>query len=193
MSTDLSIPLATIDKAITILQASGVGVMPTDTVYGLVARAQDEQAVTRLYALKKRENKPGTIIAANTDQLLELGVDHALINEVKQWWPNPLSVILPLPDTFAYLHQNVGDIAVRVVADESVRKVLQKTGPLVTSSANHPGKPGATTIEEAWQYFKDTVDFYVDGGNLDGRASSTIIRITDNNTIEILRQGAFQF
>ena len=55
----------TIEEAVERLLRGGVGVMPTDTVYGLVARVADRPAVERLYTLKHREHKPGTVIAAN--------------------------------------------------------------------------------------------------------------------------------
>lgn len=175
--------------AITLLNKGGVGVMPTDTVYGLVARAHDPKAVARLYALKQRERKPGSIIAANSDQLLALGVPHASIDKVKQWWPNPLSVVLAVGPQFAYLHQGLGDVAVRVVAPKWLQIVLETTGPLLTSSANTPGHPSSITIQEAKEYFHDQVDFYVDGGDLTpDRLSSTIIKLTDEG-IQILRQG----
>ncbi|HTJ73527.1 MAG TPA: L-threonylcarbamoyladenylate synthase [Verrucomicrobiae bacterium] len=182
--------IVTREKAIELLKNGGVGVMPTDTVYGLVARAEDPEAVARMYALKERDHKPGTVIAASTDQLIALGVPEDHINKVKKWWPNPLSVETPLGDNLSYLHQDTGRQGFRVVADEAVRKVLEQTGPLVTSSANHPGKPGSVTIREAIDYFDGRVDFYVDGGDLSGRAPSTIIKITDSGSIEIIREGA---
>jgi L-threonylcarbamoyladenylate synthase len=178
------------DKAVKLLKNGGVGVMPTDTVYGLVARAEDPVAVARMYALKDRNHKPGTVIAASTEQLIALGVPEDHINKVKKWWPNPLSVETPLGDNLSYLHQDTGRQGFRVVADEAVREVLEQTGPLVTSSANHPGQPGSVTVDEAIDYFGDAVDFYVDGGNLSGRAPSTIIKINDNGNIEIIRDGA---
>ena len=55
------------------LNHSGLAVIPTDTVYGLVARTEDERAIAKLYSLKPRERQPGTIIAANIEQLHELG------------------------------------------------------------------------------------------------------------------------
>ena len=180
----------TIDDAIELLNNGGVGVMPTDTVYGVVARANDPVAVTRMYALKERNHKPGTVIAASTDQLIQLGVPEEHINRVKKWWPNPLSVETPLGNNLNYLHQETGRQGFRVVADETVRHILEQTGPLVTSSVNHPGKPGSVTINEAIDYFNDMVDFYVDGGDLSGREPSTIIKITDSNTIEVIRDGA---
>lgn len=177
-------------EAIHLLKNGGVGVMPTDTVYGLVARAEDPDAVARMYALKDRDHKPGTVIAASVDQLVKLGVPKSHLDKVSKWWPNPLSVETPLGDNLSYLHQDTGRQGFRVVADEAVRAVLEQTGPLVTSSANHPGKPGSVTADEAMAYFGDRVDFYVDGGDLSGRAPSTIIKISDDGAIEVIRDGA---
>jgi L-threonylcarbamoyladenylate synthase len=172
------------------LKSGNVGVIPTDTVYGLVARAHDKEAVARLYALKNRDHKPGTVIAASVEQLIELGVDKAHLDRVKRWWPASLSVETPLSDGLSYLHQGTGRQGFRVVADEAVREILLETGPLVTSSANHPGEPGSVTVQEAWNYFKDAVDFYLDGGDRTGRSPSTIAKITDDGLLEIIRDGA---
>jgi len=177
------------DEALAKLLAGGVGVMPTDTVYGLVARAGNREAVARLYALKRREHKPGTIIAASVQQLIDLGVEEHYLRRVEQWWPNSLSVETPLGSHLAFLHQETGRQGLRVVADKRMQHILKQTGPLVTSSANQPGEPGSTTIKEAYNYFYNSVDFYVDGGDMSGRAPSTIIRITDD-IIEIIREGA---
>ncbi len=170
------------------LNSGKVGVMPTDTVYGIVARAQDKVAVTRLYALKSREQKPGTLIAASVQQLVDLGVPTEELQKVEQWWPGSLSAVLAMQGN-DYLHQGVGDIAMRVIADPTLRALLEQTGPLLTSSANQPGEPGATTITEAWQYFGDSVDFYVDGGEITSRVPSTIVKPTADG-ITVLRQGA---
>jgi len=182
--------IITPSQATTALLEGKVGVLPTDTVYGLVARAEDPQAVARLYALKNRDHKPGTVIAASSEQLIKLGVDPIHIDKVKKWWPNPLSVETPLGDNLRYLHQDTGRQGFRVVADDNVRRILERTGPLVTSSANHPGQPGSINIHQAYDYFKNRVDFYVDGGDLSDRAPSTIVKITDEGEIEVIRQGA---
>ncbi len=182
--------IVTTDTAIEMLHQGSIGVMPTDTVYGLVARAYDKKAVARLYALKQREHKPGSIVANNIEQVLALGTPKESIEIVKQWWPGPLSAVLPVSDQLAYLHQGVGDIAIRVVATIWLQNVLEQTGPLLTSSANQPGQPSSINAKEAWDYFHEDVDFYVDGGELSTeRTSSTIIKIGDNGEVEILRQG----
>src|SRR5688500_17753578 len=78
-----------------LLNSGGVGVIPTDTVYGLVCSAANQEAVARLYALKSRENKPGTVIAASVDQLVALGIKARYLKPVESYWPNPISVIIP--------------------------------------------------------------------------------------------------
>lgn len=173
------------------LQTSGaIGIIPTDTVYGVVAPAADEQAVVRLYALKHREGKPGTIIAANIEQLEQLGLKHRYLKAVEQYWPGALSVVIPCVNpSLAYLHQGKASLAVRIPSNAPLQALLVQTGPLLTSSANHPGQPTSTTIEQAQTYFGREVDFYVDGGDLSANQPSTIIRIIDDE-IEVLRQGA---
>lgn len=166
-----------------------VGVIPTDTVYGLVAHASDKVAVKRLYDLKLREGKPGTIIAASVEQLVEIGLKARYLKAVAQFWPGAVSVIIPCGPELEYLHEGTNGLAVRIPADEDLRDFLKETGPLLTSSANHPGEPTASTVAEAKQYFTDKVDFYIDGGDLSDHKPSTIVRIVDD-AIEVVRQGA---
>ena len=176
------------DKQLTTLLHQGaVGVIPTDTVYGLVCCAADEKAVTRLYALKDRHTKPGTVIAASVEQLVQLGIKRRYLTAVEQYWPNPLSI--EIPHQIDYLNQGTGRQAFRIPADDTLRALLEVTGPLQTTSANQPGEPEATTVAAAQEYFGNSVDFYVDGGDLSGRKPSTLIRIVDD-AIEVIRDGA---
>ena len=166
-----------------------VGVLPTDTVYGLVASARNPSAAAGLYKLKRRENKPGTVIAASCEQLIQLGVEQKYVDNAKAFWPNQISIILPVDPKLDYLSQGVGSIAFRVVADDALRSLLEKTGPLLTSSANDPGDPPATTIQMAKDYFQDKVAYYVDGGKKSDNPS-TIIQIQDAG-VKVIRQGVF--
>jgi L-threonylcarbamoyladenylate synthase len=172
-----------------LLKQGAVGVAPTDTIYGLVADANNPEASGRLYQLKHRERKPGTVIAATASQLIDLGVAPELINSVAHMWPNPLSVELPVGGNLEHIHQGTGHGAFRVVANDAVRELLEQTGPLLTSSANHPGMPAAMNIPAAQEYFGDEVDFYVDAGDLGDRPPSTVIRL-ENGQLVIIRQGA---
>jgi L-threonylcarbamoyladenylate synthase len=171
-------------------QPGSVGVIPTDTVYGLAARAADQAAVSKLYKLKNRDNKPGTIIAASIDQLEELGLKRRYLKAVEQFWPGAVSVVIPVADpALEYLHQGKMSLAVRLPDDTKLQKLLTKTGPLLTSSANQPSQPVSTTIEQAKAVFGGQADFYEDGGDLSNRQPSTVIRIVDD-AIEVLRPGA---
>ena len=166
-----------------------VGVLPTDTLYGVVCSAGHEEAVTRLYAVKSREAKPGTVVAASIDQLVQLGIPRRYLTAVEQYWPGAISIVIPVGRALDYLHQGKGSLAIRIPGDEQFREFLSQSGPLLTSSANLPGEEPAHTVKEAEDYFGDTLDFYVDGGDLSGRAPSTIIRVIDD-AVEIIRQGA---
>lgn len=177
------------DVAQQLATAGAVGIIPTDTVYGLVACASDQTAVRRLYDLKLREGKPGTIIAASADQLVELGLKARYLRAVEQFWPGAVSVIIPCGPELTYLHEGKFSLAVRIPDKPELLKLLEQTGPLLTSSANHPGEPTAVNIEQARNYFGDKVDFYIDGGDMSNHLPSTIIRIVDD-AIEIIRQGA---
>lgn len=177
------------DQTLLRLLADGaVGVIPTDTVYGLVARADNPQAVQKLYALKHRERKPGTTIAADASQLVALGLPPAAVRQAARLWPNPLSVVMPLGSELAYLHAGIGSAPFRVVASDQLGRFLRQSGPLLTSSANLPGMPPAASLAEAQRYFGGQVDFYVDGGVLDNEPS-TIVRL-DGDKVEIIREGA---
>lgn len=170
------------------LKPGAVGVLPTDTLYGLVCRAADEEAVRRLYDIKKRDGKPGTVIAADVQQLVDLGIKARYLKPVEHFWPGPISIVIPSHE-LAYIHLGKGSIALRIPKDDELVKLLNQTGPLLTTSANMPGEQPANTVEEAKQYFGDSVDFYVDGGDLSGHEPSTIIRVVDD-AIEVLREGA---
>lgn len=178
----------TTDYTILLKQPGNVGVMPTDTVYGIVARAQDKTAVRRLYALKKREDKPGTVIGANIEQLLELGLKKADLAAASKFWPGPVSVVLPSPpDRLSYLHLGKKSLAVRIPNDESIHKLLLATGPLLTTSANLPGNAPAVNVIQAKKYFGQNVVFYHDGGDLSGRSASQLMILDEFGDFVCLR------
>lgn len=173
------------------LRSGAVGVLPTDTLYGLVCAADDRAAVGRLYELKGRENKPGTVIAASIDQLVHLGMPRRYLTAVEQFWPGPVSVVVASSLELSYLDLGKFSLAVRIPDDKKLCKLLEQTGPLLSTSANLPGKPPAANIAQAQEYFGNQLDFCVDGGDLSSRLPSTVIRVIDDE-LQILRQGAFR-
>lgn len=178
-------------KAAQILKRGGVGVIPTDTIYGIVAPALNENAVERVYALRKRSpDKPCIILISSIDdlKLFNINLDEKTKDFLEKIWPNKVSVILACPNAkFYYLHRGTKTLAFRLPHFALLTSLLHKTGPLIAPSANFEGEPPAQTIEEAKKYFGDKVDFYLDAGKLNS-LPSTLIEI-ENNEIKVLREG----
>ena len=82
------------DELINILNGGGIGVLPTDTVYGLVARAADPAAIQKMYDTKKRADQPGTLIASSIDDLAKLGLDSNQLSLAAKFWLVKLALLL---------------------------------------------------------------------------------------------------
>lgn len=167
------------NKIISILNEGGVGVMPTDTLYGLASRADDAAAVERVYQIKGRdESKPLIILISALEDLDKFGVelDMSLRDKLKQYWPGANSIILPCrSEEWSHLHRGTQTLAFRMPDDEWLQSLLELSGPLVAPSANPQAKQPARSTEEAQKYFGESVDFYVDGGTVDAAASQLYI------------------
>lgn len=168
--------------------------MPTDTIYGVLASANNPAAVEKLYQLRQRaSDKPFIILISSQSDLHQFGI--TLTDEqyrvTRELWPGPVSIILPITlpadrERLHYLHRGSGTLAFRVPAERSLSELLQKTGPVVAPSANPEGKPPATTADEARAYFDDAVDLYVEAGQLVG-APSALIELNPDGSTKVLR------
>lgn len=168
-----------------------VAVIPTDTVYGLVAAAQSPFGISNLYEVKPRDRQPGTTIASCAADLIDLGFPREIVDRAAPAWPAALSVEMDATGIEEYLSRGQAVMAARVPNDDMLLRLLSLTGPLMTTSANNPGQPTATTIQQAIEIFGDRVDFYVDGGDLSNRAPSTIIGFDDeHHNVIVYREGA---
>ena len=161
-----------------LLKNDGIGVLATDTLYGVVGSALSKKAVARIYALKGRdEKKPFIVLIASVNVLKKFSV--RLSKEQKGFlereWPGPVSVVLPCkPKKFEYLHRGTESLAFRMPNKKKLLELLKKTGPLVAPSANPQGLVPAANIAEAKKYFGAQVDFYVPEGTKEGRASKIV-------------------
>ncbi len=172
------------------LKSGGVGVLPTDTIYGIVGSALDPKTVRRIYGLRRRNpKKPMIILIGSLAQLKFFGIAPTIttLKQLKCLWPAKVSVIFSCKSKkFTYLHRGAKSLAFRLPKPKWLRILLIKTGPLVAPSANWEGKPPAKNIKEAQKYFGNKVDFYVDRGHFSGKPSR-LIKI-DDDRIEILRK-----
>jgi L-threonylcarbamoyladenylate synthase len=173
------------------IKKGAVGILPTDTLYGIVGRAELKEAVKKIHSLKDRNSpKPFIILIGSFLDLqkFRIKLDEKTKKFLNQIWPGKVSVVLPCESKkFEYLYLQKKSLAFRLPAKESLIELLKKTGPLVAPSANPEGKPPAETIAETRNYFKQAIDFYVAGGRLRG-APSTIVEIKKRK-VSLIREG----
>lgn len=173
------------------LKLGGIGIIPTDTIYGVVGQALRPKVVERIYNLKGRTaSKPFIILISSLEDLQKFKV-YLTPDEKKflnKYWPGAISVILPVPyDELQYLHRGEKTLAFRLPNKPDLIEVIKEVGPLVAPSANPEGATPATNIYEAKDYFGIGVDFYEDGGTLESTPSTLVFLA--NGEVEVIRQG----
>ncbi len=182
------------EDIVRLLQSGGVGIIPTDTLYGMVTSVWKPQSIERGYALRNRDfGKACIVLIADISDLDDFSI---MISEKERvWldriWPGKVSVMLPCVDEqFRYLSRGTDHLVFRIPDDEVLRVFLRETGPLIAPSANPQGEKPAESIEEATKYFGDAVDFFVDGGILRSKPS-TIVRL-ENDYATVVRSGVIE-
>lgn len=178
-----------IEKLLQALTQDWVGVLPTDTIYGLSGSIYSRKAVERIYHLKKRDkNKPLIILIDSLKDLEVFGMelDEFTKNKLDQVWSGKVSVILKCQNSkFDYLYCGGDSLAFRMPDYEIIQEIIKKTGPIVSTSVNVENNPFAKDISEAQNYFRNKVDFYLDIGQLNAEPSE-VLRI-ENGKAEKIR------
>lgn len=175
------------------LIAGGVVILPTDTIYGLHAIATDPVAVTRLFSIKARqEQKPFVVLCDTLARLSELGISLTHPQREFLWsvWPAPLTVILPL---LAPIAASAGScsLAIRIPALDGLRGLIERTGPLASTSINRSGEAPLLDIKNLGAELRARVAGVVDAGRIEGRPS-TVLDLT-GLAPRVVRQGEFAF
>ena len=185
---------AQIEAAAEILRRGGMAAYPTDTVYGLGARADDAAAVRRVFELKSRPLDQALPLLIGDRSPLEMVVRTVspLANIlIRRFWPGALTLVLPkgaaLPDAVT----GGGDtVAVRLPGHPVPRALAAALGvPVVGTSANLSGMPSALTADEVRAQLGDRVEIIIDGGRVTGGIESTVLDLT-GTVPRILREGA---
>lgn len=183
-----------ISKALDVLRKGGVILYPTDTVWGIGCDATNQEAVARVYEIKKREDsKSLVLLAADIDMICryvkeipEMAVQLVEVND------KPMTIIYPgaqgLP---ANAVAEDGTVAMRIPMMDFCRQLASRLGrPLVSTSANMSGEPTPKKFSEIPQEIKGAVDHIVDPSleaGATGRASS-IIKVGLDYSIQIIRK-----
>jgi L-threonylcarbamoyladenylate synthase len=173
-------------EIIKILKTGGVGILPTDTIYGLVGSALAPKTIERIYKLRHRDPKKPMIILISSLthlKLFNIKLNKRIRKILSLFWPGPVSIILSCPDKkFTYLHRGTKTLAFRLPKEKYLIELIKNTGPLVAPSANLEGKKPATTIQAAKKYFGSKIDFYVNAGQFKNRPS-ILIHVKSNDLI----------
>jgi len=189
-----------VEEIIQRLNEGHIGVIATDTLFGLVAKARDREAVEKVYTIKKRHTKkPCIILLARLEQLEEFPI--VLPERFKKFlakiWPGPVTVILRLAEgearEYHHLHRGTGEMTFRLPDNMYLQDIIKQVGPIIAPSANPEGKPPARTIDEIKNYFGEHVDIYLDDHDhpLENEPS-TIIKIKEHK-IYLIREGVVPF
>jgi len=167
-------------------------ILPTDTVYGVATTAADESAVKRLFLAKRRPWDKGIPILIADVSVLEdivLGVPSGAWKLMDEFWPGPLTIVLPKrPDLPDALSQTAA-IAVRMPDLPVCRDIIGVAGgALAVTSANLSGHAPATTAEMALYDLAGYVSTAVDAGPSPMQQASTVVDCTVQPW-RILRRG----
>jgi len=169
---------AQLDEIASLLRSGGIVVLPTDTIYGLHGLPSESE---RIAAIKYRhEQKRFLMIAASIEQLRSIGVDvPSTLNEI---WPAPMTAVL---------RRGASTIAARVPDLKWLRDLLERTGPLISTSANRSVDPPVASTDELRSDLLNAIDGVVDAGRREGKPSA-IVDFTETEP-RFIREGDPRF
>lgn len=166
-------------------------VLPTETVYGLFAKALDEEAVDYVYQLKKRpRDKAMNLNVSSFDEIIAYSSHQPpfLKKLYNAFLPGPLTIILKANNRVpAWINSGYDTVGFRVPSHPKTLELIQKEGPLIGPSANISGKKSGTVFEDIMAEFDHQVLGYEDDPAITGK-DSTILDISQEKA-RILRQG----
>jgi L-threonylcarbamoyladenylate synthase len=192
---EVSGPLVTADveRVAEVLRRGGLAVYPTETFYGLGARATDARALARLVAAKLRpEGKPLPLVAADRDLAFSAwaGVGEGARRLADHFWPGPLTLVARAAAGLPGEVTGGGTVGVRVPGSPVARELSRLAGDLlVSTSANPSGGPPPARAEDLDPSLLARVDAVLDRGPTPGGLPSTVVELADGGAV-LIRAGA---
>ncbi|WP_340112220.1 L-threonylcarbamoyladenylate synthase [Maribellus mangrovi] len=183
-----------IKKALEVLKGGGVILYPTDTIWGIGCDATNEEAVKRIYEIKKREDSKSMLVLMENPALLDRYVDEVpeVAWDLVEISTTPLTVIYPGAKNLAKnLIAEDGSIGIRFTKEEFTGKLLERLRrPLVSTSANVSGEKSPAFFDEISEYIKSSVDYIVEYRQDDTAPAtpSSIIKLGPGGQIDIIRK-----
>ena len=185
---------AGIERAAALLRSGGVVAVPTETVYGLAARADSAAAVAEIYRAKGRPEFNPLIVHVGSLAMARglVRLDAAAESLAARFWPGPLTLVLPLaPDApvAAAVTAGLPTIALRMPDHPAMRALIAALGlPLAAPSANRSGAVSPTTAAHVALSLDGRIDAILDGGAAAQGLESSIVAVRDHGW-QLLRPG----
>lgn len=182
-----------------VLRAGGIACVPTDSVYGLSSAVMLDSesnpfAAEKILLLKERlltQKMPLLIPDAAALETFAQNLSPEALQLARDFWPGPLTLVVEAGDAvpFEFMEED-GSVALRVPDFPFLLELMQKVGPLTTTSANVHGHASPTSLDEVDSVLLDTVDVLVDAGKTRHAEASTIVDVRTPDSLTILREGA---
>lgn len=185
-----------LSEGIKYLSEGQVVALPTETVYGLAADIENDDAIEKIYTLKQRSfDKPITIHISSLEWLYK----HCEISSpyfkilAEKYLPGPLTIIFRAKHNIqSSFYKNLDVLAIRLPAHDFTRQLIERFGrPLVATSANISGEISGTNIDEIINEFDGKIPLILNDGATQLRQDSTIISIVGDKP-EIIRRGSLE-
>ena len=186
---------AGIGEAARLLRSGGLVAIPTETVYGLAARADSDAAVAAIYRAKGRPDfNPLIVHVASVQQAKFLATFNDDAERLaERFWPGPLTLVLPKREAAPLagaVTAGLPSVALRCPAHPVMRAVLRECGvPLAAPSANRSGAVSPTSAAHVAASLGEKVDLILDGGACKTGIESTIVALREDGGWQVLRPG----
>lgn len=180
-----------VDEIVKVIRQGNLAIIPTDTVYGIIADATNEFAIKKVFEAKKRENKP-LIIYVNNIKMLKKYVKNITKLHYKlidKYWPGSLTILFEknnlISDTITCNNKYIG---IRIPDNKFILNILKMINrPLITTSANLSGERTINRVEDLNDTLKHKITYIFDAGFIDNLPSTVVLPV--GNKIKILRSG----
>lgn len=181
-----------IDKIVDVINDGGLVISPTDTVYGIMADSLNEEAIKRVFSVKKRDiSKPLILLMNSIDMIYEYTSD---INELEKelickYHPGLLTIILKKNNKVSNLITGGLDtVGIRIPNNNDLLSIIEILNrPVISTSANISGSEVITNIWMIEDELKENIDYIEDGGEVSNFYSTIVL--VDDGKIKILREG----
>jgi len=186
-----------IKRAVADLRQGGVVAFPTETYYGLAVDPFNPDALSRLFAVKKRQtDKPILTLVSDRKQLAQLvrNIPEPFQTLMDRFWPGPLTLVIEGgPGLPSLLTGHTSTVGVRQSSHPVARQLCSSFGSAITAtSANISGYAPAVNAGEIIHTFGTEIDLVIDGGTTPGGAGSTLIGL-ENGRLQLIRDGVIPF